>query len=261
MIIRKENSFSWLRAAGVVVLVLSGSCVACKTTKSPDQSSSVQAADSVNYQPHALPRGPDMNPNNISVSSGDAVKGVNNDSALSGLPDSCKEKDWSYARTKLSCPPGRAINGITNEVEPAGITTLTASCDPAIIPTPQLTCERRGKDWKYIELVESKFNNPFDCGQGWYVAGVSFVELASTQGLKSILCIRQAEPRDSKACYWVDVPRFSSVSDRLMRCGANEFMRGIETEPVQSRSCWNGKRKDDRENLRCDMVSKFLCCG
>lgn len=178
------------------------------------------------------------------------------DSALSDIPyGSCKNKDWSYGRTKFSCNKGFAINGVIHP-HGGGNTFLSVHCGTALA-SPTLTCEDQNQSWKWLELVDKGFNNPFDCGTGWYVAGASFVDAANTQGLKSLLCVREKAPRKQELCGWKEVPWDHHEE---VRCGFNMFVRGLETSPVKDRQCRNGKRKDDTDNGRCDRITKIYCC-
>jgi hypothetical protein len=179
-----------------------------------------------------------------------------NDSALSDIPNgSCKNKDWSFGRTKFSCPKGLAINGVIH-AHGEGNTFLNVHCGTALA-TPMLTCEGQDKSWKWLELVDTGFNNPFDCGNGWYMSGASFVDTVNTQGLKSLLCVREENPRKQELCAWKETPW---DFHREVRCGFNMFVRGVKTSPIKDRQCRNGKRKDDTDNARCDRITEIYCC-
>ena len=171
------------------------------------------------------------------------------DDDLAGYADG-NSTDWSAKRIKRSCPKGQPVVGtIHKDVE---VKTICGRGTPVALDAKS--------PYHYVENghQESRWHYPLECGDGEYLAGISFY-VGTIYGIKSVLCARPAEPLKG-----------SCVAIRGDSCPQDKFMRGIHVDRAYHDRgkmgvvCYGTLASNGREDDRfeyCDQVSQVTCCN
>jgi hypothetical protein len=163
--------------------------------------------------------------------------------------------DWSLGRLKLSCEQTFAMDGVKHSYQ-NGSSELRAHCGVRVM-SPLLGAGQGVKtEWKYMEFKDDNFAGTYQCDAGWYIAGVSYSNRDKRDGVKSILCRKNHDPKPYDQCTWENV---NTNGDGKL-CPNEGYMVGVQLYKMGGYSCWTD-RFDDREHPRCDRIEKIRCCS
>lgn len=158
--------------------------------------------------------------------------------------------DWSWGRTKLSCPQNIAAYGV-NQVSlvdggklPIPKGTLAINCGVPMV----------AQSYRYQESPKGvPLNYDLKCEDDEYVAGISFFRYNDHVSItidspKSLLCAKKSAVQQTSAC-----------SERRDKCHDDEYLQGLNLNKESGFIC-AGQRADDA-GKGCYTTQKLYCCN